>query len=206
MTTVYLIRHSKILKVDNSNNKDDIQIQNEKTCLSIEGEEFAKEVFENPEYKEMNAIYSSNYVRAIQTAKYIASNNNLEIQVMSNLGEREFGVSSWDEVPEGFEKRQLLEEDYKIGKGESQREVRERMISAIADIIQKNKNQRIAIVSHATAIAFLLKKWCDITIVDDKLRISFQGKTILDGFINHCETFKLVFDENNHLLEIHNIK
>ena len=66
-------------------------------------------------------------------------------------------------------------------------------------------NKRIAIVSHATAIAFLLKKWCDIQIVDDKLRYTFQNRILLDGYFNYCETFKLEFDDNNQLMNIENI-
>ena len=39
---VYLIRHSKPLKVNNEFNNDNLQIQNEKSSLSIEGENIAK--------------------------------------------------------------------------------------------------------------------------------------------------------------------
>mgnify|MGYP004507657531 FL=1 len=35
MTTIYLIRHSKPLKVNNALNNDSLQIQNEKSSLSI---------------------------------------------------------------------------------------------------------------------------------------------------------------------------
>lgn len=42
-TTIYLIRHSKTLKVNNNLNNDNLQIQNEKSSLSIEGEQIAKE-------------------------------------------------------------------------------------------------------------------------------------------------------------------
>lgn len=38
MTTIYLIRHSKPLKVNNEYTKDDLQTQNEKKILSFEGE------------------------------------------------------------------------------------------------------------------------------------------------------------------------
>ena len=40
-TTIYLIRHSKPLKVNNNLNNDNLQIQNEKSSLSIEGEQIA---------------------------------------------------------------------------------------------------------------------------------------------------------------------
>ena len=206
MTTLYLIRHSKTFKPNNSLNSDNLQIQNEKYSLSVEGEEIAKDKFNNNEFDNIDIIYSSNYVRAIQTAKYLSEKNDLDINVVSELGERKFGIKSWDELPEQFERKQFLDEDYKIGNGENQKEVRERMINAITKILDDNKNKTIAVVSHATAISYLLKEWCDITVVNDKLRYSFNDNTILDGYFNYCETFKLSFDENNNLINIENIK
>ena len=123
MTTIYLIRHSKTLKVNNSLNTDDIQIQNEKKCLSLEGEELAKKILNKDEFNNIDILYSSNYVRAIQTAKFLAHKNNLDINIISDLGERKFGVNSWDELPSNFEIKQFLDENYKIGNGESRKEV-----------------------------------------------------------------------------------
>lgn len=206
MTTIYLIRHSKPLKINNTFNADNLQIQNEKSSLSIDGEQIAKQKLNNSEFKNIDILYSSNYVRTIQTAKYIADNNNLDINVVSDLGERKFGIDSWDQLPENFERKQFLNENYKIGNGESQKEVADRMYSAIMEILNENKNKRIAIVSHATAISYLLKKWCDIQIVDDKLRYTFNNNILLDGYFDYCETFKLEFDDINNLINIENIK
>ena len=205
MTTLYLVRHSKPLKVNNEKNKDELQIQNEKSCLSVDGEQLAKQLSLKKEFNNIDSVFSSNYVRAIQTAKYISENNNLDINIMSSLGERKFGITSWDELPKNFERKQFLDENYKIGTGENQKEVRERMYRTIMDIVKNNKDKTIVILSHATAISYLLKKWCDIEIVDDKLRYKYNDKLILDGYLNYCETFKLEFDDNN-LINIQNIK
>jgi len=205
MTTIYLIRHSKPLKVNNDYSIDSLQVQNEKNSLSIEGEELAKEKFNNHEFNDIDILFSSSYVRAIQTAKYLADINNLEINVVSDLGERKFGINSWEELPEGFERKQFLDEEYKLGDGESQREVRDRMYSTLMKLISENKDKRIAIVSHATAISYLLKVWCDIKIEDDKIKYCYKDKDLLHGYFNYCETFKLEFD-NNELINIENIK
>lgn len=206
MTTIYLIRHSKPMKVNNTFNKDNLQLQNEKSSLSIEGENIAREKLNNKEFDNIDILFSSNYVRAIQTAKYLSARNNIEINIISDLGERKFGINSWNELPENFERKQFLDENYKIGNGESQKEVRDRMYSTIIKILEENSNKRIAIVSHATAISYLLKKWCDIQVVDDKLRYSFNNNIILDGYFNYCETFKLEFDDKNKIISIKNIK
>ena len=206
MTTIYLIRHSKPMKVNNTFNSDSLQIQNEKSSLSIEGEQIAKDKLNKKEFDGIDIIFSSNYVRTIQTAKYLSEKNNAEINVISDLGERKFGIDSWDELPDNFERKQFLDENYKLNNGENQKEVRDRMYSAIMKILYENKNKRIAIVSHGTAISYLLKIWCDIQIVDNKLRYSFNDNILLDGYFNYCETFKLEFDDSNNLINIQNIK
>lgn len=202
MTTIYLIRHSKPLKVNNNSNSDSLQIQNEKSSLSIEGENIAREKLDNEELKNIDIIYSSNYVRAIQTAKYLAERNSLEINIDSELGERKFGIDSWDELPEEFEKQQVIDENYKIGNGESQVEVRKRMHNVIMKILSNNNGKRIAVFSHATAIAFLLKQWCSIEINNGKGNIKYNGNTIFNDSLNYCVTFKLSFDDNNNLIDI----
>ena len=135
MTTVYLIRHSKPLKVNNSFNNDNLQLQIEKESLSLEGEQIAKEKLNNKEFDNIDIIFSSNYVRAIQTAKYISEKNNLKINVMNDLSERKFGIESWNELPDNFETKQLIDDNYKINNGESQKEVRNRMYFAMLFII-----------------------------------------------------------------------
>lgn len=205
-TTIYLIRHSKTLKVNNTFNNDSLQIQNEKLSLSIEGEQIAQEKLNKKEFDNLDVLFSSNYVRTIQTAKYLSAKNKLEINIISDLGERKFGINSWDELPENFERKQFLNEDYKIGNGESQKDVSNRMYSTIIKILNENKNKRIAIVSHATAISYLLKKWCDIQIVEDRLKYTFNNNVILDGYFDYCETFKLEFDNNFNLINIKNIR
>ena len=79
------------------------------------------------------------------------------------------------------------------------------MYFAIMDILNDYKNKCIAIVSHGTAITYLLKKWCNIEIVDDRLRYSFNNKVFFQSYLNYCETFKLEFDDNNDLVSIENV-
>ena len=201
MTTIYLIRHSKPLKVNNSLNIDNLQIQNEKQILSIEGESIAKEKLSNNIFDDIDIIYSSNYVRTIGTAKYLAERLGLSINVLSSLGERKFGITSWDELPEDFERKQFLDEDYKIGDGESQKEVRDRMYESIMKIVEENNDKKIAVIGHSTAITFLLGKWCSIT--DNG--IIFNNNMIFDNNWDYCETFKLEFN-NDELVNIENIK
>jgi broad specificity phosphatase PhoE len=200
MTTIYLIRHSKPQKI-NKEAKDDLQTLNERVPLSTEGEQIAKEKLSNSEFNNIDAVYSSNYERAIQTANYLFD----KVTIIDSLGERRFGIKSWDELPQDFERNQLLDDNYKLKDGESQKEVRERMYKALLEILNNNKGKRVAIVSHGTAISFLLKIWCDINIENDKIKYIYKDKILLNNYFDYCETFKLEFDQNNNLLNIEHI-
>ena len=89
LTYIYLIRHSEQLRLENKNEDyETSQIANEKIILSVQGEQKAKELSKLEQLKNIDVLYSSNYVRAIATAKYIANENNISINIDINLNER----------------------------------------------------------------------------------------------------------------------
>lgn len=88
ITQVYLIRHSNQLKIRNCISKESTQISNEKIVLSVEGEINAQKLSNLEELKNINVLWSSNYVRAISTAKYIAFKNNIDVNIDENFNER----------------------------------------------------------------------------------------------------------------------
>lgn len=202
-TVVYLSRHSIPLKPEKLKNNDSFQIENEKLVLSIEGEKLAQDLSNKEELQNIDLVISSNYARAISTAKYIAKNNNKKLFIDSNFGEREFGIDDFSELPEDFGRRQFLEPEYKIKDGENKLEVQTRMYKELMEVINKNPKKRISIVTHATALLFLFDKWCEIS---DDGKYKFNGKIFFEGTMNFCETFKLEFNENNELVDIENIK
>ena len=88
-TTLYLIRHSKQLKdYGTILTNESHQEQNEKIILSVEGEAEAKNLSKNKKLEDISEVWSSSYVRAIETAKYIAGRNSLKINIDSSLNER----------------------------------------------------------------------------------------------------------------------
>ena len=180
--------------INNDYNNESLQLQNEKMPLSIEGEELASNISKESELQNIDVVISSNYVRAMSTAKYISNANNVNLIVNSAFGERKFGINSWDELPGDFGLRQNNDENYKVGDGESQKEVRERVYKALMDVIDKYKDKRIVIVSHGSAILWLLKQWCKVDLVDKY--VTFNDKIILEDNVFNCTTFKLEFDDN----------
>lgn len=203
-TTVYLIRHSIPFKEHRgiTNTNESILIENEKSPLSIKGENEVKKFAKNREFKNIDVVWSSNYVRAMATAKYFAFRNNLKVNIDENLNERIHGINSWDELSKDFELNQFNDENYKIGFGESQKEARERLYNTLMKIVDDNKGKRIIVVGHSTATAFLLGKWCEISYDKD---YTFDNKKFFKGKWEYLQTFKLTFDGNNSLINIQNI-
>ena len=199
MTTIYFMRHSETLKYNNINNSDSLQIQNEKWILTNNGENIAKEKSKSDELQNFDIIFSSNYVRAIGTAKYFTDKINID----ERFGERRFGISSWDELPSDFGERQFNDFNYKIGNGESINEVIKREEEALNSILNDYKGKKILIVGHSTALAALLSKWCKINYTGP---YTFNGIEFFDGKWNYCETFKLEFDDINNPVSISNIR
>lgn len=200
MTAIYFMRHSEALKYNNVNNTDNLQVQNEKWPLTINGETIAKEKSKQKDLSDFDIVYSSNYVRAISTAKYFT---NDKINIDESFGERKFGINNWEELPEKFGEKQFENFDYKLDNGESLNDVIFREENALNRILNEHKNKKILIVGHSTALASLFSKWCDVAYADS---YKYNGIEFFDGKWNFCETFKLIFDEEKKLIDIKNIR
>ena len=85
-TIGYLIRHSESWKECDKFLYDETeQLRNEKIPLSVNGEYLARKLCELPGLSNIDVLFSSHYVRAISTAKYIAEKNNIEINIDERL-------------------------------------------------------------------------------------------------------------------------
>lgn len=200
--TIYFIRHSEVLKgINNEFNSDSLQETNEKSILSSNGEKRAEEVSKLDEFSNIDFVISSNYVRAMATAKYFVEKNKCNFIVTDLFSERKHGVSSWDELPENFEEKQFSDFDFKVGNGESLNEVKMRMLKGLEFVLEKCEGERIVVVSHATCIASMLSTWCDIKYGE---AYKFRDKVILDHNWKYLESFKIEF-EDNVLVNISNL-
>ena len=91
MTIIYFMKHSEALKYNNVSNNDSLQLQNEKWILTNNGEKIAKEKSKLDELQNFDIVFSSNYVRAIGTAKYFTTD---KINIDERFGERKFGINN----------------------------------------------------------------------------------------------------------------
>jgi probable phosphoglycerate mutase len=99
------------------------------------------------EHVELDAIYSSDLSRAQATAAAVAASHGLEVRLDPRLRERGFG--SWEgltredvaALPEGAEHD-----------GESDDEVRERVLEAVQAIADEHPGEQVLVVSHGGAL------------------------------------------------------
>jgi len=202
-TTLYLIRHSgPTIKTNLVMTDNDFQVTNEKYVLSSLAEDKAKSLLELEELQNIDYLISSHYVRAVATAKYISERNNIDLNISSDFGERKVGIEKYEDMPEGYYAKQKDNSIYKIGIGENQIEVRERMTKAVNKLIEQHRGKKIAVVTHSTAISFFLTNWCELIKEEDYYLLKYKNKIITKGKMNSPEVFELNFIDSN----LYNIK
>ena len=198
MTKIYLLRHSMADKnVDFRNLKESFENINKKYILSVEGEKKAQKYSEISELNNLNMVISSNYVRSIATAKYMAMKNKTKVIVDASFDERKFGVDDPEKIPADFFKKQFINHEYKLKYGESFDEVRARAIRGLAIVLKKNIGKNALIVTHSSTITFLLSKWCEVDY-NTKYIVRYKGKTIINGFTTP-DLIELTFNDKNKL-------
>ena len=204
-TIIYLVKHADELKENGiKNTNDTTQMMNEKYILSVKGEDQSRKLSENPELENIDILWSSSYVRAKATAKYIAYRNNLEINIDSNLNERKLGnledLSKWMKNKKfGVVQAYLQDRKWKAREGESCEEATKRVTAFVQKILNENKGKRIVLVSHGALISFLLSNWCEL---NEEMKLIFNNKIIE---IKEQSITKLTF-ENQELLNIEPIE
>ena len=205
-TIIYLIRHAETVQENGiRNTTENPQMINEKEILSVYGEKQSQKLSENIELCHIDSIWSSSYTRAKATAKYIASKNNLPINIDSSLNERklgnlkELGEFMKDKKTRDPSQEQLLDRNFKTSDGESAEDTRQRMTKFFDKILQEYNGKKIAVVSHGGSIKFFLLNWCE---VNDDVKLVYKN-TVLD-ITSPC-LLKLTFRENE-LLNLEQIK
>ena len=205
-TIIYLIRHAETIQENGiRNTNEDSQMINEKEILSVYGEEQSKKLSQNTELNNIDVIWSSSYTRAKATAKYIANNNNLPINLDSKLNERklgnlkELGEFMKDKKTRDPSQEQLLDRKFKTTDGESAEDTRKRMTEFFDRILKEYEGKKIAVISHGGSIKFLLLNWCevnkDIKLVYNNLVLDITSPCLL----------KMTF-KGNKLINLEQIK
>lgn len=144
-TDIYFVRHAQ----SDFSIKDDLI-----RPLSEKGIEDTRRVTKALIDKNITSIYSSPFKRAVDTIKDFAENTGLEIKTDDNFCERKVGA--WVEDFKAFSLKQWEDFDFKLDGGESLRQVQERNIAALFEVIKKNHGKSIAIATHGTALSTII--------------------------------------------------
>ena len=144
-TLVYFVRHAE----------PDFSIKEDMTRpLSEKGVKDSKKVTRTLNDKQISVIYSSPYKRAIDTIKDFANNKRLEIVANDNFRERKVG--EWVENFKLFSENQWKDFCFKLASGECLKEVQERNVSALLEVVNSNLGKSIAIATHGTALSTII--------------------------------------------------
>jgi len=110
----------------------------------------------------INAIYSSDLLRAVQTAKPLARMLGIEIVTSTALRERNVGVLeglTFDESkaahPDDYYALVNRNIHHVITDGESYRHLLNRITAELRDILRQHRGERIAIFTHTGALCFM---------------------------------------------------
>lgn len=161
MTNVYFVRHAE----PNYDNHDDRSRElTEKGLLDrISVTEYLKD-------KEIHAVLSSPYRRAVDTVKHFADAQGMAIELIEDFRERRVD-SVWIDDFNAFAQKQWADFEYKLADGECLREVQARNIEALKDVLRRYRGRNVAVGSHGTAIATILHYFDDAFGYDDFRRI-----------------------------------
>jgi len=118
----------------------------------------------NAAHHNFDAIYSSDLMRAHDTAKMLAERRGLDIIKLPLLCERHFGIMQGLTAAEGKEKNPeahahyiARDLEYNFETGESMRAFAARVEEAVKEMMRHHPNQTIAAVTHAGVLDILYR-------------------------------------------------
>lgn len=149
MKTIYLVRHGKA----------SLEGKEEERVLLEEGVSQAhqlKTAFESLSPK-ISKLYSSPYVRAIQSFQPFSQSSGLSISVVNEFHELKLPTKPTDDKNE-VRKKLWADENFKTEGGESLREAAQRALNALTQIKnQLGEGTAAAVMSHGTLIGAMVK-------------------------------------------------
>lgn len=146
MRDVYFVRHAE----------SDITVQDDfLRPLTPKGKRDSALVTNYLKNKEVKHIFSSPYVRAVDTVSHLANELNIPIKSIDDFKER-YITDKWIDNFGSFSQKQWHDFDYKFSDGESLNDVQKRNIEALKDLLGNYPTGNIVVGSHGTALCTLL--------------------------------------------------
>lgn len=155
--------------------------------LNDVGREQARRTAELLAGERFAAIYSSDLVRAVETAQIIAAPHRLDVITLPELREARYGL--WEgltrqEVLERFPKeykmRRTDPENFRPSGGESRKELYERASKIFSELVARHPRQKILLVSHGGTIRAILRSVLGLGPGNGHFAVDNCGITIID--------------------------
>ena len=106
--------------------------------------------------EEFDAVYSSDLARAYETARILAEARDLDVTVVPDLRERDFGT--WEGLTDTeIEQRFPDARRGHWGDAETPEEMRERILGALARIADAHPGGRVLVVGHGGPVRAILR-------------------------------------------------
>lgn len=157
VTRLYLIRHGQ-----SAGNAEGRFGGHSPTPLSELGKKQAEMTAEHFARENIAAIYSSDLIRAVQTAEPLAKLVDLPIVKTTAFRERKVGVlegltfdESKEKYPEDYYALVKRDIGHVITGGESYRQLLRRTTGALHEILRVHRGEKVVIFSHTGTICFL---------------------------------------------------
>ena len=170
MTKVFFVRHAE----PNYENHDD-RIRE----LSPRGMEDRKKVTAFLADKNIDIVVSSPFKRAVDTVKDFADKNGMIVEIVEDFRERKVD-SGWIEDFTSFSKKQWSDFSFKLSDGECLKEVQDRNISALNNVLEQYSGKNIVVGSHGTALSTIINFYDNSFGYDDFERIRFLMPWIVE--------------------------
>lgn len=154
MTTVYLVRHGQTEWNSSKRAQGQADI-----ALDARGHEQAIAAAFELSRKKIDGVYSSDLMRAVDTARPIAEGHGLEVRVMPEF--REIDQGEWeglhvDEIKERWPDLWGPARHYSTRPGgESPQQVRKRALEGLAKVVSEHPEGDVVVVSHGGTIRWL---------------------------------------------------
>lgn len=151
MTTVYFVRHAE----SDFNVHDDFS-----RPLTEKGRRDCALVTEFLSDKKISAVFSSPFVRAVDTVAPFAESAGLPVQIIEDFRERKV-ADEWILPFREFTENQWADFSYKLENGESLEEVRARNIAALERVLRDFRGKNIVVGTHGTALSTIIHHFDD---------------------------------------------
>lgn len=135
--------------------------------LSDEGKSQAERVAERLSGVKLAAVYSSPFERCLETAEPLAVTRRLDVRILGDLGEVDYGrwtgrtFTSLRQTPL-WRRVHQLPSSVRFPGGESLREVQDRAVRALEEIVAGHPRDVVAVVSHGDVIRLLLAHYAGL--------------------------------------------